>query len=165
MTNESYPTQGDRVADFFETFLTLGGSYLGQPFIPLPWMRETLRDIYRVDPETGKRQYRTYLLGIPRKNAKTTIAAGCAAYGLAIDDADPAPQVISAAGDRKQAHLCFDETKRMILGSPELAEICTPYRDEIKCSRTNGIYGYNRSTWSYRKNWTYGEDWENGSYR
>ena len=140
MTNESFPTQGDRVIEFMEEFLTLGGSFVGQPFIPLEWMKDTIRDIYRLNPETGKRQYRTYLLGVPRKNAKTLLGAAFAAYGLCIDESDSAPQVISAAGDRKQAHLCFDETKRMILGSPDLSEICTTYRDEIHCSRTGGMY-------------------------
>lgn len=138
--NLSFPTQGDRVIQFTETFLTLGGSYLGQQFIPLPWMKDLIREMYRINPETGKRQYRTFLIGLPRKNAKSTIGAALAAYGLCVDDADAAPQVISAAGDRKQAKLVFDECKRMILSSPDLSEICTTYRDEIHCSRTNGIY-------------------------
>jgi phage terminase large subunit-like protein len=132
-------TQGDKVIKFTETFLTLGGSFLGQPFIPLPWMKDTLRDIFATD-ETGRRKHRTYLLGVPRKNAKSTLGAAIAVYMLCIDTSDKAPQVISAAGDRKQAKLVFDEAKRMIQSSPELAEICTVYRDEIRCHRTNGTY-------------------------
>jgi phage terminase large subunit-like protein len=137
---DDFPTQGDNVIRFTETFLTLGGSFVGQPFIPLDWMKETIRDIYRLDPETGKRRHRTYLLGVPRKNAKSTIGAALAVYMLCIDTADSNPQVISAAGDRKQAKLVFDEAKRMIQASPELSEICTIFRDEIRCSRTGGTY-------------------------
>lgn len=135
-----YPTQGDRVIEFTETFLTLGGSFVGQPFIPLPWMKDTLRDIFRLDPETGRRQHRTYLLGVPRKNAKSTLGAAIAVYMLCIDNADPKPEVYSAAGDRAQAKLVFDEAKRMIQSCPELDDICTVYRDEIRCHRTGGRY-------------------------
>jgi phage terminase large subunit-like protein len=133
-------TQGDHVVDFIETFLTLGGSYVGQPFIPLDWMAEAIRDIYALDPVTGKRKHRTYVLGVPRKNAKSTLGAALAVYQLVVDTADAAPQVISAAGDRKQAKLVFDEAKRMILASPELAEVCQVFRDEIRCSITGGTY-------------------------
>ena len=135
-----FQTQGDDVIEFIETFLTLGGSYVGQQFIPLDWMKDVIRDIYRLDPETGRRQHRTYLLGVPRKNAKTTIGAALAVYQLIIDDADASPQIISAAGDRKQAKLVFDEAKRMILSSPELSALCTVRRDEIRCTRTDGLY-------------------------
>lgn len=137
---DAFPSQGDRVIQFTETFLTLGGSFAGQPFIPLDWMKDTLRDIYRLDPETMKRRYRTYLLGVPRKNAKSTIGAAIAVYMLCIDTADPNPQIISAAGDRKQAKLVFEEAKRMIRASPDLNDICDIFRDEIRCSRTGGTY-------------------------
>lgn len=133
-------TQGDQVIRFTETFLTLGGSYLGKPFIMLPWMKDVVRDIFVLDPSTGKRKHRTYLLGVPRKNAKSTLGAAIAVYMLCIDTSDPAPQIISAAGDRKQAKLVFDEAKRMIQSCPELDEICSVYRDEIRCHRTNGTY-------------------------
>lgn len=138
--DDSFPTQGDRVVQFIESFLTLGGSFAGQPFIPLPWMKDVIRDIYRLNPETGRRQHRTYLLGVPRKNAKSTIGAAIALYQLCIDDGDANPQIISAAGDRKQAKLVFDEAKRMVKTDPDLASICEVYRDEIRCSRTGGTY-------------------------
>jgi phage terminase large subunit-like protein len=133
------PTQGNEVIQFTETFLTLGGSFLGQPFLMLDWMKGVTRDIFALNPD-GRRKHRTYLLGVPRKNAKSTLGAAIAVYMLCIDTADPAPQIISAAGDRKQAKLVFDEAKRMIQASPELSEICTIFRDEIRCSRTGGIY-------------------------
>lgn len=133
-------TQGDQVLDFIRTFLTLGGSYLGQPFIPLDWMEDVIRDIYLLDSETGKRKHRTYLLGVPRKNAKSTLGAALAVYQLVVDTADPAPQIISAAGDRKQARLVFDEAKRMVNSSPDLLDVCTVWRDEIRCELTDGLY-------------------------
>lgn len=132
-------TQGDTFIQFTETFLTLGGSFAGQPFKMMDWMKDLSRDLLTTLPD-GRRKYRTYLLGVPRKNAKSTLGAALAVYMLCIDTADANPQVISAAGDRKQAKLVFDEAKRMILASPELSEICTVYRDEIVCHRTGGTY-------------------------
>lgn len=135
-----FPTDGDRVIDFFESFLTLGGSFVGQKFEVMPYQQDAIRDIYRLDPETGKRVHRTYVLGVPRKNAKSILGAGVALYQLIIDKSDKAPQIISAAGDRKQARLVFDEAKRMVLASPELKAACTVFRDEIRCNHNGGIY-------------------------
>ena len=131
-------SHGPRVVAFCKAFLTLNGSFRGQPFIPLPWMEEAFFDIFRLNPD-GRRRFRTYLLGVPRKNAKSTLGAALAVYMLLIDRSDEAPVVISAAGDRKQARLVFDMAKEMILASPELAEVCTIYRDEIRTNR-GGLY-------------------------
>jgi phage terminase large subunit-like protein len=132
-------TAGPQVVEFIETFLTLGGSYAGQPFRMLPWMREVVDDIYLLD-DNGRRVRRTYLLGVPRKNAKSTLASALAVYHLIVDRSDKSPQVISAAGDKKQARLVFDEAKRMISSSAELSGVCQVYRDEIRCTLTDGIY-------------------------
>ena len=130
-------TQADRVVQFLETFCTLGGSFLGQPFEVLPFQEEIIRKIYETD-EQGRRIVRTALVGLPRKNAKSTLVAALCVYGLIADDADKAPVVIAAAGDRQQARLVHDEIKRMILSSPELAAVCVVHRNEIRCTRNGG---------------------------
>jgi len=132
-------TQGHNVIRFLEEFLTLGGSYFGQPFEVLDFQREVINDIYRLDDE-GKRLHRTYLLGLPRKNAKTTLAAALGVYHLIADDADAAPVAIAAAGDRQQARLVFDEVRRMIQANEDLASVCTVYRNEVKCHRNGGTF-------------------------
>lgn len=132
-------TQGHNVIRFLEEFLTLGGSYYGQPFKVLDFQREVINDIYRLDDE-GKRRHRTYLLGLPRKNAKTTLAAALGVFHLIADDADKAPVAIAAAGDRQQARLVFDEVRRMIQANEDLASVCTVYRNEVKCHRNGGTF-------------------------
>jgi phage terminase large subunit-like protein len=132
-------TQGDKVCRFLTHFLSLGGSFHGQPFEVLPFQREVINDIYRLDDE-GKRRHRTYLLGLPRKNAKTTLAAALGVYHLIADDADAAPVAIAAAGDRQQARLVFDEVRRMIQANEDLASVCTVYRNEVKCHRNGGTF-------------------------
>ena len=132
-------TQGGKVIRFMEEFLTLGGSFHGEPFKVLDFQRDVINDIYRLDDE-GKRLHRTYLLGLPRKNAKTTLAAALGVYHLIADDADRAPVAIAAAGDRQQARLVFDEVRRMIQSNEDLASVCTVFRNEVKCHRNGGTF-------------------------
>ena len=115
-------TDGDRVADFAERFLTLTGSYSGQPFDVLPWARAWLRDLYEKDAD-GRRKTATALLGVPRKNAKSTLAAVVALYQLVVDRQDEAPEVVVAAGDREQARIIFRMAAQMIGASPELSRL------------------------------------------
>ena len=133
------PTSGEVVIDFIETFLTLGKSHLGQPFILSDWQKEVIRDIYRLRDD-GRRQHRSYLLGLPRKNGKSQLGAALALYHLIADTADSAPEVYSAAGDRAQARLVFTEAARMVKASPDLSEACTVYRNEIRCNLNGGRY-------------------------
>ena len=132
-------TDGPRVARFIERFLTLGKSYLGQPFRLMDWQKATLDDLYLLGPD-GRRLRRTYVLGVPRKNGKSQLGAAIALYHLIADRADKAPEVISAAGDRAQARLVFDEARRMVLASPDLREVCTVLRNEIRCNINGGVY-------------------------
>jgi len=128
-----------KVKKFIETFLTLGHSFLGQPFKLLDFQCDLLEDIYAARAD-GSRQHRTYLLGLPRKNGKSQLGAALALYHLIGDRHDSAPQVISAAGDRKQARLVFEEAVRMVRSSPDLAEVCEVFRNEIRCSLNGGTY-------------------------
>ena len=131
-------TQGERVSEFIENFVTLGGSFLGEPFHLLPFQKKIINDIYQLNDE-GKRQHRLYLLGLPRKNGKSQIAAALAIYHLIADDADKSPLVVCAAGSRDQARLVFQEVSRCIKASPDLSEVCQVYRNEIKCDLNNGV--------------------------
>ena len=67
-------TMGPKVVRFLEEFVTLGGSFYGKPFDVLDFQKEVINDIYKLDDE-GKRAHRTYVLGLPRKQGKTLLAA------------------------------------------------------------------------------------------
>jgi phage terminase large subunit-like protein len=131
--------ESEKVIKFIETFLTLGHSFSGQPFKLLPFQKDVIRDIYATDGN-GRRLRRTYVLGLPRKNGKSQLGAALALYHLIGDKHDASPQVISAAGDRKQARLVFEEAQRMVRMSPELSEVCQVFRNEIKCHVNGGTY-------------------------
>lgn len=130
--------EADRVKAFIEDFLTLGHSFLGKKFELLDFQRALIDDIYL--EEDGKRLRQSYLVGLPRKNGKSQLGAALALYHLIADKHDSAPQVISAAGDRAQARLVFDEARRMVEMSPVLSEACTVFRNEIHCKHNRGVY-------------------------
>ena len=131
-------SQGERVCSFVESFCTLGDSYLGEPFEVLPFQREIINKIYATGDD-GRRMVRTALVGLPRKNSKSMLAAALAVYGLIADPADAAPLVVAAAGDRQQARIVHDQIKRMILSSPELASVAEVLRNEIRVPRSGGV--------------------------
>lgn len=130
-------TAGPKVAEFVERFCTLGGSYLGQPFVLQDWQHELLDDMYKITDD-GHRRWRTYVLGVPRKNGKTQLTAALALYHLIADRANAAPQVVVAAGDREQARLLFKEAARMVMANHELLTVCRVEKNHIWCKINQG---------------------------
>lgn len=139
MKETTNPGEAARVISFIEKFLTLQGSYKGDRFRLLPWQREVIEDIYAPD-EDGKRKRRRYLLGIPRKNGKSVLAAALACYHLFGDRTEAEPLVISAAGDRAQARMVFDAAREMVLASPALKRNARVFKNYIQNTRNGGIY-------------------------
>jgi len=132
-------TEAEKICRFIERFLTLGGSFLGQPFRLEDFQRDVIGDIYLPGPD-GRRARRRYLLGLARKNTKSELGSALASYHLVGDRHDSAPQVYSVAGDRQQGRVVFEETKRMIAMAPALAEVCQIFRNEIRCKLNDGVY-------------------------
>lgn len=86
--------------------------------------------LFEVDPETRLRKIRWSLLGVPKKNGKTELAAWLALYFL-IGDGEPSPLVGVAAGSDEQADLVFGAAKRCAELSPTLSEITERYEKEM----------------------------------
>ena len=75
---------------------------------------------------------------MPRKNGKSALGSGLALDGLIFGG--NGSDVYSCAGDKPQAAIVFNETKRMIVAEPELTEICKPMRDVIEIPTMNSLY-------------------------
>ena len=60
------------------------------------------------------RRFRTAYIEVPRKNAKTTLAAGNALYLLIFDD-EAGAEVYSAATSADQARISFGIAKSMVI--------------------------------------------------
>lgn len=107
------------VSFFSECLRHTTGKWRGQPFELTDWQANIVRTIYGTMNPDGTRQYRTIFIAVPRKQGKTTFAAGLALYSL-FCDSEKGAQVINAAADRDQAALCFDTAKQMVEFEPAL---------------------------------------------
>lgn len=99
-----------RVCRFFEVVLA---------FVLLGWQREILRRIFGLLHDDGRRQIRKVYLEIPKKNGKSTLAAGLPLFMLLADN-EPGAEIYSAATTKEQAAIVFREACKMVKRSPYL---------------------------------------------
>lgn len=112
-------SQGEHVASFAEAYcLHTKGRWAGKPVTFELWQREFLDEAFRLDAK-GRRVYRNVLLGIPRKNGKSTLAAALSLY-MAGADGEAGAEVVMAAGSRDQAAMVFDQARAFVDGNAEL---------------------------------------------
>lgn len=132
------PTIAPRVGAFcYQHVRHTKGRWAGQPLYFEPWQQEFLNEAFETDPETGLRIYHEVLLGIPRKNGKSTMAAGLSLYLLVGDD-EAGPEVYNAAGARDQARVVFQQAREFVDSSPTLGDYLVVKRHEIDCPENNG---------------------------
>jgi phage terminase large subunit-like protein len=135
---------------FFENVLVhVKGEWAGKAFVLEDWQRdEIIGPLFGWRRSDGTRRYRTAYIEIPRKNGKSTLAAGIALYLLYVNDIDPdtgklAPEpgaeVYSAAADKKQAGIVFKLAKKMVEASPHLLPISNVFKGSITV-RDDSVY-------------------------
>ena len=107
---------------FINSLTHTKGAFAGQTFNLRPWQRRIMRQVFKKQPD-GRRQYRTVLLMLPRKNGKSELAAAVAVYGL-LAAGEAGAEVYSAATDREQAGLVFGVAAQMIRNDPTLNQSC-----------------------------------------
>jgi phage terminase large subunit-like protein len=121
---------GAAIATFFSEHLThTKGPAAGQPFELEPWQRDFVDEFYRRDEE-GRRIYRLGVLGVPRGNGKSPLAAGLGLYEL-LTRRD-SPDVFCAAGSRDQAKIVFNFARSFVETGPLL--------DMVKVGRNELVY-------------------------
>jgi phage terminase large subunit-like protein len=131
LDGREFETTGQRVIDFIETNCVHGdGEWIGQPAILMAWQKRYLYELFEVEPATGLRRYRRALLGIPKKNGKSALAAWLALYFL-LADGEPAPLVVCGANSDEQADLVFGTAKTCCELSPTLAPLTERFQKEI----------------------------------
>lgn len=109
-----------RVVKFIERLKIPSGKGAGGAFKVRGWQRQILSRIYGPTLPDGRRQVRTALVSLPRKNGKTALAAALGLYHL-IADGELHGQVICAACDRNQAGLIYNAARAMVEADPELS--------------------------------------------
>jgi phage terminase large subunit-like protein len=122
---------------FFEKHLTHAkGELGGKPFLLERWQKDYVRALFA--EVNGRRKVRTSLLAIPRKNGKSTLAAGIALRCLLEDE--PGAEVYSCAASRDQARLVFDTARIAVEQSPTLSSLLKVYRNAIVRESTHATY-------------------------
>jgi len=112
-----------RAVEFIQKLKHTKGQWAGQNFILQEWQRERIiRPLFGTVNPDGARQYRTCYVELPRKNGKTTIASAIALY-LLYADSEAGCEIYSAANDRQQAALVFNEAAAMVRQEPNLFNI------------------------------------------
>lgn len=124
------PVAPTRIERFIEKYLVhTNGEWIGRPFRLLDWQRVVLRELF-TPQANGLRRYRWALIGVPKKNGKSELAAAIALY-LLLADKEPSALVACAAASDDQADLVFDAAKTMCELSPELRALTDRYDKEI----------------------------------
>lgn len=126
---------------FFEEYLHHSkGEWAGQLLELEDWQRDMVRTVfgwYKI--ADGTRRYRTLYGELPRKNGKSTIAAGFGLF-LTVADGEPGAEVYSAAADKEQAMIVFEEARRMAQQSPEILAKCEVMTKAIVVPETTSVY-------------------------
>jgi len=112
--------RADRAVRFFELLKHTKGQFSGQPFVLLPWQRQIIEDVYGTLKEDGTRQYKHVYIELPKKQGKSSLAAGAALYHL-YADGERRGEIYGCAADREQASLIFDVAVDMVMQEPALA--------------------------------------------
>lgn len=131
-------SRADLAVQFFGALRQTKGKWAGQPLDLLPWQEKIIRDLFGTLRPDGKRQYRTAYIEVPRKAGKSTLSAAIALYLLF--EGEPGAEVYSAAADREQARIVFEQAKVMVESSPELSRYAETYRNSIAVPALNASY-------------------------
>lgn len=120
-----------RAVKFFPKHLRLfEGEWAGQPFELMPWCAEIISDIFGWKRQDGTRRFRVVYIWIPRKNSKSTLAAGVALL-LLFGDGEPGGQVYCIASTEEQAEIVFNFASRMVDMSPTMSREALPLKTGI----------------------------------
>ena len=135
------PHEARLVVEFFRKHLQhVKGDFAGDALDLQPWAWNELVIPLFAWKRTADalRRYRRAYVEIPRKNGKSTIAAGLALYLLFMDD-EAGAEVYVAAADRDQAKIVYDVAKEMTTADPHLRTMSRPMVRSIFVPETASV--------------------------
>jgi phage terminase large subunit-like protein len=112
----------ERVRTFFRKFLRHSkGQWASQPFELLDWQWDRIvAPLFGWKRADGTRRFRRGYIEVPKKNGKSTLFSGLSLY-LLCGDGEAGAEVYSAAVDRDQASIVYNEAANMVEASPALS--------------------------------------------
>lgn len=114
-------TRVQRVLKFIEFLPVTKGKLAGRKIKLLPAQRKFIENVYGRRAKDGRRLTRTAIMSAPKGNGKTGLLAPMALCHLLGPEAEPRGEIYSAAIDRQQAGIMFNEMEAIILEIPEFA--------------------------------------------
>jgi phage terminase large subunit-like protein len=124
---------------FFGVLRHWKGEWGGRPVLLEPCQQFWIWSLFGWMREDGTRRFRTAYLEVPRKNGKTTIAAGVGLY-LAFVEGEPGAEVYSAATKRDQAKISHRDATEMVKASPQLKQLIGVFRDNLHETRSGSKF-------------------------
>lgn len=131
----------DKVLATFLALQHVAGDLAGEPLKPDPWqVAYVIAPVFgwlKWDAEAGRyaRIIRDVYVDVPRKNGKSTLAAGLAIY-LACADGESGAQVVTAATTEKQAGFVFAPIRTLAENAPKLRRRVDAYAKKVIHRRT-----------------------------
>jgi len=101
-----------------------------------PFQLEILDALY---PKDGSRPYDYCLIGLPRKQGKSSLLAGVILWELLFAGSN-SPEVYCVAGDEDQAKIVFNKVKKAAKREPEIKKLCKITRNIIEVEAVEGIF-------------------------
>lgn len=134
-------TRAERLICWIERLTVTSGALAGQPMKLDGWQKDIIRALYATDDD-GLRFVRTGVISMGRKNGKTGLASALALAHLCGPEAVRRGQVLSAAADRGQASIVFDEMVAFALEQPHLAArlVVRAFNKTVEDAVTGSIY-------------------------
>jgi phage terminase large subunit-like protein len=119
----------ERVRTFFSKYLRHSkGQWAKQPFELMDWQwQSVVAPLFGWKRSDGTRRFRRGYIEVPKKNGKSALFSGFSLY-LLVADHEPGAEIYSAAVDRDQASIVFNEAANMVEASPDLAGRLTVVR-------------------------------------
>lgn len=111
----------ERVIAFLESLTVTSGPMAGKPFTVYPHQAEIIRGIYDPRRDDGRRMVREAVVSMGRKGGKSGLCAGLCLAHLVGPMAEQRGQVVTAAADRNQAAILFDECVAFLAASKMLS--------------------------------------------
>jgi phage terminase large subunit-like protein len=105
-----------------------------------PWQRELiLEPLFQRDPGTGLRRYTMGLVGLPKKNSKSTMAAMIANYFLFAGGEDFGEIILAANSKEQSSWIIFEKLKRSLLMNKDQGRWVKIYDDWIENVHTKTV--------------------------
>ena len=121
-------SRAERVIAFIETLPVTKGILAGTKMKLIPEQVQFIRDIYDPVDDDSRRIVRQAVLSEARKNGKTGLIVGIVCAHLVGPEAEDRGEIVSAANDRDQAALVFNEIEAIIDATPWMGLIVNVQR-------------------------------------